>query len=293
MKHQERVEATDCRCSDFCFDHPEYQVGPEPDFPEARWDDPTRFSYAIEEVRQNRLAVIEELLSSYDTDVIELNLFDYAPFLARKEIPFRTDTFLQFVRDTRALCDKAGEAQDRPKRLLVRAAASLSGARAMGIDLETIIREGIVDTVLAMPPQSTEFADTDPRGISELADTAAGAGVKIVTGLTNLVRHDAHQYVTREMFTARATNGYAAGARRAFFQTYYPSGYTYTDHDLGTVRLMGRPEILAHKDNVFFVRQGPNTPEDNPGGYGSPHPLPVVLEPGTAGPTHLNWTARL
>ena len=84
MKHQERVEATNCFCSDFCFDHPEYQVGPEPDFPEARWDDPTRFSYAIKEVRQNRLAVIEELLSSYDTDVIELNLFDYAPFLARK-----------------------------------------------------------------------------------------------------------------------------------------------------------------------------------------------------------------
>ena len=226
--------------------------------------------------------MIEELLSSYDTDVIELNLFDYAPFLARKEIPSRTDTFSQFVRDTRALCDKAGEAQDRPKRLLVRAAASLSGA--MGIDLERIIREGIVDTVLAMPPQSTEFADTDPRGISELADTAAGAGVKNVTRLTNLVRHDAHQYATREMFTARATNSYAAGARGAFFQTYYPSGYPYTDHDLGTVRLMGRPEILAHKDKVFFVRQGPNTPEDNPGGYGSPHPLPVVLEPGTAGP---------
>ena len=63
----------------------------------------------------------------------------------------------------------------------------------MGIALETIIREGIVDTVLEIPPQSTELADTDPQGISELADTAASAGVKIVTGLTNLVRHDARQ----------------------------------------------------------------------------------------------------
>ena len=55
-------------------EHPEYQVGSEPDLPEARWDDPTRFSYAIPEVRRNRLAVIEELVSAYDTDGIELNL---------------------------------------------------------------------------------------------------------------------------------------------------------------------------------------------------------------------------
>jgi len=33
MQHQERVEATDCRCSDFCFDHPEYQVGRSPTSP--------------------------------------------------------------------------------------------------------------------------------------------------------------------------------------------------------------------------------------------------------------------
>jgi hypothetical protein len=283
MQHQERVEATDCRCSDFCFDHPEYQVGPEPDYPDAQWDDPTRFSYAIEEVRQNRLAVIEELLSSYETDGIELNLFDYSPFLARKEIPSHIDTFTQFVRDTKSLCDRASEAQGRAKRLLVRAAASLSGTRGMGIDLETIIREEIADTVLAMPPHSREIADTDPRGISELVDAAAGTSVKIVTGLTNLVRHDAHQYATREMFTAQAANGYTAGAKGAFFQTYYPSGYPYSDSDLGTIRFMGRPELLAHKDKVFFVRQGPNTPEDTPGSYGFPHPLPVVLEPGVTG----------
>lgn len=285
MQHQERAKATDCRCSDFCFDHPEYQVGPEPEFPEARWDDPTRFSYAIEEVRRNRLAVIEELVGAYETDGIELNLFDYAPFLARREIPAHTEPFTQFVRDVRARCDKAAEEQGRAKRLLLRAAATLSGAKALGIDLETMIREGIADTILAMPPHKSEMAEPDPRGIAELVEAARDTGVKIVTGISTTIRHDAYGMATREMQVAQAANGYAVGASGVFFHTYYPSGYPYSDSDLANLRFMGHPELLAHKDKHFFIRQGPNTPDDSPGDYGSPHPLPVELVEETPGPS--------
>ena len=277
MQRQDRAEATDCRCSDFCFDHPEYQVGPEPDLPEARWHDPTRFSYAIEEVRKNRLAVIKELLSDYETDGIELNIFDYAPFLARREVPAHTDTFTQFIRDARALCDQAAREQGGPKRLLVRAAASLAGTRAIGIDLETMIRESIVDTVLAMPPHKGGFAEPHPGGIAELVGAAQCTGVKIVASVNTEIRHDAYDKATREMQVAQAANGYAVGAQGVFFHTYYPSGYPYADSDLANIRFMGHPELLAHKDKHFLVRQGPNTPDDSPGDYGSPHPLPVEL----------------
>ena len=47
---------------------------------------------------------------------------------------------------------------------------------------------------------------------------------------------------------------------------------------------MGHPELVRHKDKRYFVRQGPNEPDDTPGGYGSPHPLPVELLPGQSGP---------
>ena len=283
MQHQERVEVTDCRCSDFCFDHPEYQVGPEPDFLEARWDDPSRFSYAIEEVRKNRLAVIEELVGAYPTDGIELNLFDYAPFLARREIPAHTDTFTQFVRDARALCDRAAEEQGRPKRLILRASSSLSGAKRLGIDLETMIRERVADTVLAMPPHKSGFPEPNPRGVAELVEAGREAGVRVVTGIQTTIRHDAYASATREMQAAQAANGYAAGARGVFFATYYPSGYPYSDSDLANLRFMGHPGLLAHRDKHFFVRQGPNAPDDSPGDYGSPHPLPVELAEGKRG----------
>lgn len=290
MQHQEPAEVNDCRCSDFCFDHPEYQVGPEPDCPEAQWDDPTRFSYAIAEVRQNRLAVIEELLS-YDTDGIELNLADYAPFLARREIPEHTATFTRFVEDVRGLCDAAAKAQGRRKRLVVRAAASLSGCKMMGIDLEHLIGEQVVDTVLAMPPHSTGWMEQHPAGIAELTAAAQGKEVKIINGISTSIRHDAYSAPPREMLVAQAANGYGAGAKGVFFATYYPSGYPYADADLENLRFMGRPELLQRKDKHFTVRQGPNEPGDTSGGYGAPHPLPVELivgEPGPAQSLHVS-----
>jgi hypothetical protein len=168
--------------------------------------------------------------------------------------------------------------------LLLRAAATLSGSRALGLDLEAMIREGIADTILAMPPHKTGLAEPHPRGIAELVEAARGTGVKIVTGISTTIRHDAYGMAPREMQVAQAANGYAVGAQGVFFSTYYPSGYPYSDSDLANLRFMGHPELLAHRDKHFFVRQGPNTPEDPPGGYGSPHPLPVELVPGEPGP---------
>ena len=291
MQHQEPAEVTDCRCSDFCFEHPEYQVGPEPDLPKARWDDPTRFSYAIPEVRQNRLAVIEELVSAYDTDGIELNLNDYAPFLARKEIPEHIDTFTGFITDVRQLCDQAAAAQNREKRLLVRAGVSLAGNKSLGIDLERMIRNGIVDTVLAQPPHKLGFMEQHPAGITELVEAARGTSVRIVKGISTSIVHDAYPCATREMQVAQATNAYAAGARGVFFATYFPNGYPYTDADFENIRYMGHPELLAHKDKHFAVRQGPNGADDTPGDYLSPNPLPVELEVGAEGATQVLYVS--
>ncbi len=283
MQYQEPAEATDCRCSDFCFEHPEYQVGSEPDIPEARWDDPTRFSYAIPEVRHNRLAVIEELVSAYDTDGIELNITDYTPFLARREIPEHTDTFTEFIVEARRLCDRAAAAQNREKRLLVRAGASLAGCKAVGIDLETLIRDEIAHGVLAMIPHTQGLIDPNPAGIAELVRAARGKNVKIIDGISNAIHHDAYHYPTREMQVAQASNAYGAGADGAFFSTYYPNGYPYADSDLASIRFMGRPELLAHKDKHYVVRQGANGPDDTPGNFLSPNPLPVELKVGEEG----------
>ena len=54
-------------------------MGEEPDYPEAVHDNPNRMSYAVPEIRENRLAIVRELVTDYPTDGIELNFNTYAP----------------------------------------------------------------------------------------------------------------------------------------------------------------------------------------------------------------------
>ena len=65
MLHTPPNKVTNSRVADFTTQHPEWQVGPEPDFPAAVHDLPHRLSYARPEIRADRLAVITELVSRY------------------------------------------------------------------------------------------------------------------------------------------------------------------------------------------------------------------------------------
>ncbi|MDP7633786.1 MAG: hypothetical protein QF402_12625, partial [Candidatus Latescibacteria bacterium] len=196
-----------------------------------------------------------------------------------------TQTFTDFVGDVRRLCDTAAKQQNRPKRLIVRAAASLAGCKAIGIDLEGMIGDEMVDTVIAMTPHSTGQMEQHPASVAELVQATNGKSVKIVRGISTGVNHDAFRMAPREMLVAQGANGYDAGAQGVFFSTYYPNGYPYADADLANLRNMGHPELLTRKDKHYAVRQGPNGPDDTPGGYDQPHPLPVELEVGKPGPS--------
>lgn len=154
----------------------------------------------------------------------------------------------------------------------------------MGIDLETLIGEGVVDTVLAIPPTKGGFAEPHPQGIGELVEAARGTEVKIVQSISTAIRHDAFDMASREMQVVQAANGYGAGAKGVFFHSYYPTGYPYADGDLANLRFMGHPELVEHKDKHYFVCQGPNGSDDTPGDYGLPHPLPAELVEGQSGP---------
>ena len=114
--------------------------------------------------------------------------------------------------------------------------------------------------------------------------------MKIILGISTRIDHDAFSTPPREMLVAQAANGYTAGARGVFFATYYPTGYPYADSDLANLRYLGHPALLTRKDKHYTVRQGPNCPDDTPGDYLSPNPLPVELkigEPGSVQTLHV------
>lgn len=249
MGHWPHDRVTNCRVADFATEHPEWQVGPEPDYPEAEFDIPNRLSYAVPEVRANRLAVINELVSKYPSDGIELNMQDYAPFIARREVPEHTETMTAWMREIRQACDNAAEAQSRPKRIVIRVGAALDGNKAMGMDLEKWISQGLVDTVIGM--QVVGGFENDTSGLRDLVAAAKGTKITVLAGMESTN----HSELSAEVVRAAAANAYAAGAQGTLFHTYYPmpNRYPYDDEATGRLRFMGYPDLLAYKDKKFRV----------------------------------------
>ncbi len=277
MLHTPPDRVTNCRVANFTTEHPQWQVGPEPDFPEAEHDQPNRLSYAVPQVRANRLAVIKELVNKYPCDGIELNMYDYAPFIARREVEEHTATLTEWMRDIRKTCDDASAEQGRSKRLVVRTGSTVAGNKAMGMDLETWVRDGIVDAVLAM--QVVGGFDSDTTGLREIVAAAQTKNVKVLAGIEAANQPE----FTVELNRAAATNAYAAGAKGVLFHTYYPmpGRYPYDNDATGRIRFMGHPDLLAQQDKTFRVSVTKRAGSAN--SYGLSEQLPQALTHGEAG----------
>lgn len=276
MNHTDHGRVTNCRVADFTSSHPEWQVGPEPAFPEAAKDNPGRLSYSHPEVRENRLAIIRELLEDYPTDGIELNLDDYTPLIARSEVNDHTDTLTEFVRQVRAICEQASETQGRKKRLVVRVPATLEGSLSIGLDVPRWIREEIVHTVVAMPVRGGWANET--TDLQSVVESTRGTSVKVLAG------QDVDDQNTRKTNYAAVSNCYAVGAQGILFATYYPppNRYPYDFEGAGRLRFLGYPELIENFDKTYRL---PPTPARSGIGRfaGLTDQLPMILKPEETG----------
>jgi uncharacterized lipoprotein YddW (UPF0748 family) len=276
MLHTDYDRVTDCRVADFTTAHPEWQVGEEPDYPEAEFDGPNRLSYAVPEVRENRLAVIRELVGDYPSDGIEINFHDYAPFIGRGEVVENTNTMTSWVREIRRVCDQAAAAQGRPKRLVLRIAATLDGNRLIGHDIETWVKDGLVDTIIAMPVGG-DFASETAR-LREIVELAEGAGIPVLAGLDSVGVDQ-----VAEVHHAAIANAYEAGVRGILYHRYYPPPhhYPYTTQDTDRLRHLAYPDIIAHRDKTFHVGPGSDRPKGVT--FGLKEQVPQELKVGERG----------
>ncbi len=277
LMHVAHDRVTDSRVADFTTEHPQWQIGPEPDVDEHLRARENQFSYAVPQVRENRLAVIRELIGDYPTDGIEVNFCTYAPFIARKDVEDHTETLTEWVRKIRRACDEAAKAQERTKRLVLRIGATIEGNRAMGHDVETWIREGLVDTLIAM--SAGDSFEANVSGLRGITDAVAGTKTTVLAGLDSVSSSQ-----TRQTHRAAAVNAYAAGARGILVHRYYPSPnrYPYTDEMFERLRHLAYPDVLAHQDKIFRI-----CPAQTPGDtsqFGVRPQLPIELTKGAPGP---------
>ena len=243
------------RWSSFALDHPQFQVGEDPD-PRGAGIMKTRFSLLHAEVREERFRLLSEMLSDYETDGVELNLTFAMPYCRFSEVDRLVSLLTQWLRDLRLVADRAQNLQKRPKHIYARIPAHPEAWRMVGYEVETWISEKLVDGLFC------ESSYTEEEGVDQDVDLAPvvaltrGTRCRVYYAFhTNLFRQFARS-ATPAMIWAAAANAYDQGVDGFAIadHVWTPNGWPWTPREYETLRLLGHPELLAHADKHYLVR---------------------------------------
>jgi len=249
------------------YQKPEVMIGEEdPERPYVA----TCLDFARPEVREERLAIIEEVCDRYGTDGIEIDQY-VRVFFKPSEVRQNTPILTEWVRDVRRLLDGIGK--KRGERLCVAARvhpveeANLS----VGIDVRTWLSERLVDLVI--PHQWDVVLDTAPS-FGWMVDVAHQSGGWVYPPIGEVFPYDdRHHDPSLEMYRAGATNYRAAGADGLYLSDL---PWPMTEREYMILREMGDPDIHARKSKHYAVAQKAARPDQ----YPPKRHLPVRLEEG-------------
>ncbi len=261
------------RKSDFVFDNPKFQVGTDHD-PRAEYVDSARFSFLHAEVRRERFRVFEELLTRYETDGIELNLVDFAPFCTFRQVNRLSELLTEWLRELRVVARSAEESQGRRKRIYARIPSSPDAWTVLGYDVAAWVTEELVDGLICLPALMEDPMD-QAADISAAVKLTRGTNCRVLAALNDTMGRQFERYATAPMTWAAAANAYDQGADGFGISNYHhsPNGWPWTAEEYEKFRLLGHPELLATADKLYRVR---SMPGGSSGGFWIPGVLPLL-----------------
>ena len=142
-------------------DHPDLLMAPERKYfryGSGRW---SSVDYAKPAVRDKVFAILDDVISRYDVDGVELDFLRHPVFFkpqleGGKATAEQCEMMTGLIRRIRARLDeKAGEA-GRPLLLAARVPDSVSYCKAIGLDLEAWLSEGLLDILVGSGPYRLE-----------------------------------------------------------------------------------------------------------------------------------------
>lgn len=283
---ENRAVAFHGRASDFCFDHPEYAIGLEGvELPDTETlSDKYPFDYNLPEVRAERFRIIEELLTNYPTDGIELDWFTFKPVCSPGSVDGFRNVLTGWMGEIRETAERAAREQGREKTIAVRVPAIWEGCWDQGFNLKQWFEDGIIDWIIPNSAGGGEQLDQD-MALEPFVEEAHSNGCKVFASFSANIGNDWYYGATKEMYHAAAANAYSQGVDGVRLDNFWPVSYPWGAEDYDIMRGMGHPDLLERKDKRFRARsqRGEGSPED-PGAFGCRRPLPLTLTKGKPGP---------
>ncbi len=242
---------------------------------DEKWpDNPTEwcYDYTNELVRQDKMAMIREMLEDYEADGVELDFMFFPLYFRKAETGKGIPIMNKFVADVREMANEIGDKQGRMIPIMARVDLKREDNLSIGLDVETWLKEKSIDLVVGSDP----YVLTE-TGVSDdwLADVANAAGALAYYRPPRRVYDERVGKPSIEMFRALGQtlqwHGWAG-----LYDGYYP--WPFADREYQILREMAYPEAHARKNKRYVLqpREGeigkPTT---------TPHrQLPVELEEG-------------
>lgn len=258
----------------------------EPAFPGSRVANlySTALDFTHQVVRDRKFEIIEEVCLRYDLDGVELDFIRH-PVLFKNIFeggaitPEEINLMTSFIRRVRLRMDEIGKERGRPFLLAVRTPDDLELSLGIGLDLETWMREGLMD-MLILGGGYAHFS----LPVAKMAEAAHAYGVPLYPCINNPGQLMDGKGI--EMTRALATKWYADGADGIYFWNLTAPWEQIRDEArwralrkrvYSALDDIDDPEALAGKEKIYSAAEEVWFPYAFISSRGH---LPASLEPG-------------
>lgn len=208
------------------------------------------WNFSLPQVRDYVVRNLREIAENYDFDGFDLDFARGCVFPSGQAWNNR-NALTEFIQRVRETLLETAAAQGRPVLLSVRIPETVVGCHFDGIDVETWIRDGLID-ILALGVRSFEV------DIGAFRQLTAGTHVKLLPSLDDHHATDGYQNPGIQVLRGVAANWWRQGADgiQTFNWNYsedFPFGGQDWQSHLQAYREFGDPQLLERKDKTFVV----------------------------------------
>ena len=244
---------SDVRGSNFRWQNTQLEIGARgglENFPGA-----TNLDFKHEVVRNERFALIQEVLQNYPVDGFELQL-NYpgraVAFFHPQELEAGREIMTSWVKRVYEEVKASGEQRE----LTIRLPVSIENSYSLGLDVREWIRQGIVDVVVgeSYSGRMDQLANFRP-----LVEAAKNSSCRIHAAVEPEIHSDRLDNGTIEFIRAVTCNYWAQGIDGLYLAMWFITDWPYQATFYEKLREIGHPDVMASKDKFYFVPTGSPT----------------------------------
>ncbi len=247
----------DVRSSDFRLDNKQLDIGAsgdlDPSFPGFNCAD-----FKHSEIREERLALVKEVVENYPIDGFELQLNFWPYYFHPNDIDAGRTTMTDWVGSVYEIVKRSGNERE----LAISVPVNLEDCLSRGLDPQEWLKRGIVDVLIAQPLSQPALKDPNASFLTYdctfLADLQAlvhitqGTTCRVHAAIDSHLDSDRVAEAPIEMIRAAASCYWSQGIDGLYVSQWHGQ-WPYQAPFYAKLRELPYPEVMAYKDKFYHI----------------------------------------